>query len=129
MNPEQFKKRTKAFALRVIHLADSLPQSGSASVMARQLLRSGTSVGANYRAACRAKSRADFVSKLGTVEEECDESIYWMELLVDSGKIKAVRIADLMKEADEILAMVVASAKTARFQNPQSAIRNPQSRR
>jgi len=70
MNPEQFKKRTKAFALRIIHLTDSLPRSGSASVLGRQLLRSGTSVGANYRAACRAKSRPDFISKMGTVNPQ-----------------------------------------------------------
>ena len=129
MNPEEFKKRTKAFALRVINLADSLPFAGSTGVMTRQLLRSGTSVGANYRAACRAKSRADFISKMGNVEEECDESLYWMELLVESGKVKAKLLASLMQEANEILAMVVSSTNTARTRsNPQSAIRNPQSK-
>jgi len=84
------------------------------------------SVGANYRAACRAKSRADFISKLGTVEEESDETLYWMELLVESGKMKAAALSGLMREAGEILAMTVASINTARSgRNPQSAIRSP----
>lgn len=114
MKPEEFKERTKAFAVRVIMLVDSLPESRSTNVIANQLVRSGTSVGANYRAVCRAKSHADFISKLGNVEEECDESIYWMELLIDSGKMKASRLSPLMKEANEILAMIVASLNTAR---------------
>ena len=114
MNPEEFKKRTKAFAVRIIKHVDSLPSSRSTNVIANQLMRSGTSVGANYRAVCRAKSKADFVSKLGTVEEECDESLYWMELLVEAGKVKGSRLAPLMREAGEILAMVVASLNTAK---------------
>jgi four helix bundle protein len=81
------------------------------------MIRCGSSVGANYRAACRAKSRPDFVSKMGTVEEEADETIYWMELLIDTGIVKPKRIADLMSEADEILAIVVASIKTAKRQH------------
>jgi four helix bundle protein len=126
MNSEDFKKRTKAFALRVIRLVESLPSSRTADVIGRQLLRSGTSVGANYRAACRARSRAEFISKMGIVEEECDESIYWMELLADGRLMKVGRLSNLMKEADELLAMIVASCKTARIaNNPQSAIRNP----
>jgi len=114
MNPEEFKKRTKAFAVRIIRLVDSLPRSRSTNVIANQLMRSGTSVGANYRAVCRAKSKADFISKLGNVEEECDETVYWMELLIESGKMKASRLSSLMKEADEILSMIVASSTTAR---------------
>ena len=114
MKPDEFKQRTKAFAVRIIKLVDGLPPSRSTNEIASQLVRSGMSVGANYRAACRAKSRADFISKLGNVEEECDETIYWMELLIDSGKMKAVRLASLMSEANEILAMIVASMKTAR---------------
>src|SRR5437879_3772664 len=102
MNPEEFKKRTKSYALRVIKVVDSLPRERSANVMANQLIRSGTSVGANYRAVCRAKSKADFISKLGTVEEECDESLYWMELLVESGKVKPPRLGPLMREGEEI---------------------------
>lgn len=85
--------RTKSFALRVIRLVDSLPQTGSAGVIGRQLLRSGTSVGANYRAACRARSKREFVAKLGIVEEECDESIYWMELLGKGGLVPEERLA------------------------------------
>lgn len=80
------------------------------------MIRCGSSVGANYRAACRAKSKPDFVSKMGTVEEEADETIYWMELLVDTGIVKPKRIADLMSEADEILSIVVASIRTAKRQ-------------
>jgi len=126
MNPEELKKRTKAFAVRIIKLVDKLPASRAADAIARQIVRSGMSVGANYRAACRAKSRADFISKLGTVEEECDETLYWMELLVESGKLRASSLDDLMREAGELLVIIVASINTARCKNnPQSAIRNP----
>ena len=128
MSPEEFKQRTKAFAVRIIKLADSLPNSRSTNVIANQLMRSGTSVGANYRAACRAKSKADFISKLGTVEEECDEVLYWLELLIETGEMKTARLSSLMQEAGEILAMVCSSLNTARSRrnNLQSAIRNPQ---
>ena len=126
MNADDFKQRTKAYALRIIHLFEALPKNGTASVLGRQLLRSGTSVGANYRAACRAKSPADFVSKLGTVEEECDETLYWLELLIEAGQVKPSRVCELMKEGGEILALTVASINTAR-RGKQSAIRNPQS--
>lgn len=78
------------------------------------MLRSGTSVGANYRAACRARSRADFVAKMKIVEEECDESIYWLELLAEAGSVKAERLVDLLNEANELLSLTVASIKTAR---------------
>ena len=83
-------------------------------VIGRQLLRSGTSVGANYRAACRAKSAADFISKMGTVEEEADESLYWMELLIEAEIAKSVKLEPLMNEADELLAITVSSINTAR---------------
>jgi four helix bundle protein len=126
MNPEELKKRTKAFAVRVINLVDRLPNSKAANIIANQLVRSGTSVGANYRAACRAQSRADFISKLGTVEAEADETLYWMELLIESGKVKATALANLMRGAGEIRAMTVTSINPARSgRNPQSAIRNP----
>lgn len=115
MTPEQFKSRTKRFALRIIALVDSLPQSFTIRRIADQLLRAGTSVGANYRAADRAKSKADFSSKMGTVEEECDESLYWMELLIESGCLRAEAIEDLMNEGREILAMTVSSINTARL--------------
>ena len=126
MNQEDFKRRTKAFALRIIKLAGQLPNTMVGQVVGRQLLRSGTSVGANYRAACRAKSGADFISKMGNVEEECDESLYWMELLIESGTMKPKRLSLLMNEGNELLAMVVQSIHTARRGN-KSAIRNPQS--
>src|SRR5580704_4853841 len=128
MNPDEFKRRTKQFALRIIKLVESLSNTKTANVVGRQLLRSGTSVGANYRAACRARSCAEFIAKMGIVEEECDESLCWMELLVESGEMRQSRLSDLMKEASELLALVVASCKTARLRgNPQSEIRNPKS--
>ena len=114
MNAEEMKKRTKAFALKIIQLVDKLPPGMIKSVVGRQLLKSGTSVGANYRAACRARSVADFISKMGIVEEEADESIYWLELLVDSGTLAAEKAESLITEADEILAITVSSIRTAR---------------
>lgn len=114
MAKEEFKKRTRAFGLRTIHLVESLPRNQTAQTLGHQLIRAGTSVGANYRAAVRGKSRADFISKMGTVEEECDESIYWIEMLVDAGSVKSTRVADLLDEGNQILAIVVASIKTAR---------------
>jgi four helix bundle protein len=114
MNADEMKKRTKAFALRVIKLVESLPKGRTADVIGRQLLRSGTSVGANYRSACRAKSSADFINKMSIVEEEVDESIFWMELLVESGVISEALLKSLILEANELLAITVASINTAR---------------
>ena len=114
MEHDELRKRTKEFALRVIKLANALPNTAEGRVIRDQLLRYGTSVGANYRAAKRAKSTADFINKMGTVEEEVDESMYWMELIVEAGLMSEKRISDLYNEADEILAMVVSSIKTAR---------------
>ncbi len=114
MNSDELKKRTKAFALSVIRLVEALPAGRTADVIGRQLLRSGTSVGANYCAACRAKSTADFISKMGTVEEEADESLYWMELLIEAEIVESVKLEFLMNEANELLAMTVASINTAR---------------
>jgi four helix bundle protein len=114
MDPNEFKSRTKSFGLRIVRLTEALPKSRTSDVIGKQLLRCGTSVGANYRAACRAKSQADFIAKMKIVEEECDESVYWIELLVESDQVKENLISDLLKEANEILAMVVASLKTAR---------------
>jgi four helix bundle protein len=126
MNPDELKQRTKSFGKRAIKLTESLPKNATSSVIGRQLLRSATSVGANYRAVCRARSRADFIAKLGIVEEECDESLYWLEMLVETNQIKPILVSGLMKEGEEILAIAVASAKTARVKNnPQSAIANP----
>jgi len=114
MTPEDMKKRTKAFALRAIRAAGALPRTQSGAVLGRQLLRAGTSVGANYRAACRARSKSEFAAKLGIVEEECDESLYWMELIIEAGLLPRTKLSPLMKEAEEILAIVVASITTAR---------------
>ena len=97
-----------------MRLIESLPRSKVGDVIGRQLLRSGTSVGANYRAACRGKSAVDVIAKLGIVEEEADESIYWLELLVDGGIVKLDRVEAIEKEANELLAMTVASIKTMR---------------
>jgi four helix bundle protein len=114
MNQEEMKQRTKLFALGVIRLTESLPKERTAEVLGRQLLRSGTSVGSNYRSACRAKSIADFISKMGIVEEEVDESLYWMELFIAAGIEVGINMKALMREAEELLAITVASIKTAR---------------
>ena len=100
MNKDELKQRTKAFALRVMALVDHLPNSAKGRVLGDQLLRSGTSVGANYRAACRARSTAEFISKLGNVLEEADESGYWMELIIDGGLLPAKRVESLLHEAN-----------------------------
>ena len=110
----QLKPRTKQFAIRTIRLVEALPATRTADVIGRQLLRSALSAGSNYRSACRARSRADFVSKMGIVEEEIDECLYWMEMLIESSAMKQERLEPLMSEAGEIAAMVVASIKTAR---------------
>ena len=114
MSTEDLRKRTRAFALRVIRLCESLPSGRTANTIANQLIRCGTSVGANYRAACRARSPAEFIARMGVVEEECDECLYWMELLIESSIIEQKLLADLMQEADELLSIVIASIKTAR---------------
>ena len=111
------RARTKAFALRVVRMVDCPPGSRSADVIGRRLLRSATSVGANYRAACRARSTAEFLAKMGIVGEEADESEYWLEMLADGGVLPRDRVADLLAEAGEITAMVVASIRTARANN------------
>jgi four helix bundle protein len=113
MTPDELRQRTKAFALRVIRLSEVLPRTPTANIIQRQIVRSGTSVGANYRAACRARSRADFAAKLAVAEEEADETLYWLELLGDSGLIKADRLTRLQQEANELIAIITASRKTA----------------
>lgn len=129
MKPEELKLRTKKFALRVIKLYRSLPKGKDAEVLGYQLLRAGTSVGANYRAACRARSQADFISKITIVEEEADESAYWIELLVESELVKKELLVELLKEANELTAIFTASGHTAKASpdNPKFKIRNPQS--
>jgi four helix bundle protein len=114
MKNENLRHRTKKFALLVIQFVEALPQNKTCHILGRQLLRSGTSVGANYRAACRAKSPADFISKMGTLEEEADESAFWTELLLESNQAVGPTAAALLKEADELTAIAVASIKTAK---------------
>lgn len=113
---EQLRDRTKAFALRIVRLFRSLPKSTEAQVLGKQLLRAGTSVAANYRAACRARSRAEFISKIGTVVEEADECALWIEMLVDSGIMKKERLAELLSEARQLTAIFTASKRTAKQQ-------------
>ena len=114
MNWEDMKRRTNRFGLRVIELVEDLPRGKTASTIGYQLIRSATSVGANYRAACRGRSKPDFISKIGITIEEADESLYWMELLVESGISPGEEIVELMHEANELVAILTASSKTAR---------------
>ena len=114
MNENDLLNRTKAFALRVIRLVDALPKTSVGKAIGNQLIRSGTSVSANYRAACRGRSKAEFIAKLGVVEEEADESCHWLELIIESGMMDETLVAPLLKEANEITAIMAASKKTAR---------------
>jgi len=109
-----FRRRTKEVALRIIRLVEALPQGPAAAVIGNQLLRSGTSVGANHRAAKRARSQAEFAAKMGIVEEELDECLYWMELLAESGMVPADRLQPLAEEVNELLAITVASIRTTK---------------
>jgi four helix bundle protein len=122
------KKRTKAFALRILKLADALPKTTAGRALVSQIVRSGTSVAANYRAACRAKSTADFIAKMGIVEEEADETLFWLELLEEFELVTTAKLTAIKQEADELIAITVASIKTARRNRaPGSAIRIPHS--
>ena len=121
MSPEEFKRRTFEYGIRVVLLMHALPKQDAARELGRQLLRAGTSVGANYRAAARARSRADFIAKLGVVEEEFDETLSWIEL----GFVKEKRVQPLHAEGTEILALVVASINTARPRPKPLRIRKP----
>jgi four helix bundle protein len=111
---EQIKYRTKKIGLEVIKLLDELPNKASAWAISKQIVRSSTSIGANYRAACRAKSTADFINKLKIVEEETDETLYWLELLEEGKLVNIERISPLKKEVNEILSIVIASIKTSK---------------
>ena len=113
-DPSDLRNRTKSYALRMIKLYQSLPKSGEAQVIGKQILRSGTSVGAQYREACRAKSPADFISKMEGSLQELDETGYWLELLAESGIMTANQLADLQKENNELTAIFVASVITAK---------------
>jgi len=111
---DELKKRTKQFAIRIVKLFRSLPRSEEARIIGRQMLRSGTSVAENYRAVCRARSKAEFIAKIGIVVEEADETVLWLELLVDTAMMPASRMAKLLVEANELLAIFAASQHTAR---------------
>ena len=108
MGENVLKGKSKKFALDIIEISEEIPDNHTGKVIKYQLVKSGTSVGANYRAACRAKSQADFIAKMGIVEEETDESMFWLEVLVEAGIFSMVTIKQLYKDADEILAMSVA---------------------
>jgi len=113
MNKQELQNRTKAFALRVLKLVDALPRSPAGRAISSQLVRSATSVGANYRAACRARSRPEFASKLGTVLEEADESLYWLEMIRDGKLLPESKLSLLLEEADELTAIFASSRKSA----------------
>ena len=117
VDEQTFKDRTKRLALNIIRLVETMPRNQTANVLGRQLVRSGTSMGANYRAACRGRSTADVIAKLRIVEEEADESVYWMELLLALGLVQQAQVAELMKETNEIIAMTVASIRTLQRRN------------
>jgi four helix bundle protein len=110
----EFRRRTFQFGISCIRIAETLPRSITADIIARQLIRAATSVGANYRAAIRGRSPAEFIAKLGLVEEECDEARYWLETLVALDLVEPARVADLQREGDAIIAITIASIRTAR---------------
>ena len=114
MPDENLKQRTKRFALRIIRMVESLPETKTANVIGSQILRSGTSIGANYRAGCLAKSKRDCINKLKIVEEEADETIYWLELLEESGIVPTKKLLSIKQEACEIFSIIVARIRTAR---------------
>jgi len=120
MTPEELKDRTKAFALRVMRLVDALPKSTKGRALASQLIRSGTSVAANYRAACRGRSRAEFIAKIGVVEEEADETALWIELIIADALLSKKKVQSLLDEANELVAIMAASYISAR----KNAVRN-----
>jgi len=113
-SPDEMRRRTKEFALRVIKLFRALPKREEARVLGRQILRSGTGVAANYRSACRARSRADFISKIGIAVEEADETSFWLELLIDAGIVKRGRLENLMVEVNELVRIFQGSRTTAK---------------
>ena len=114
MTKEELKIRTKRFALMIIKLIDDLPGTKAGHTIGNQIIRSGTSVAANYRSACRARSNADFISKITVVEEECDETLFWLELIEEAELLSKERLQDIISEADELSAIFTASGKTAR---------------
>jgi four helix bundle protein len=130
LDQKELKQRTKDFALRVIRLVEALPKTIVGKAIANQIMRSGTSVAANYRAACRSRSKAEFISKLGIVVEETDETAFWLEMVIEAGILPKERIDPLLLEADELAAIFVASRKTAGTSsksNQKSSIENRRS--
>jgi four helix bundle protein len=127
MNEREMIARTKHFALRIMKLVGALPKSIQGRAVASQLMRSGTSVAANYRAACRSRSKAEFIAKLGTVEEEADETAFWLELIIEGSLLTAAQIQPLLTEAGEIVAITAASKKTASATLAKSRIANRKS--
>jgi len=117
---EELKRRTKKFAIRVIKLFRCLPRTEEARIIGKQVLRSGTSVAANYRAVCRARSRAEFIAKIGIVVEEADETVFWFELLIEADVIRESKMQGLLTEANELLAIFAASQFTAKSRRPRS---------
>ena len=113
MSKAELLARRKAFGLRILKLMDHLPRNTSGRAIGSQLVRSGTSVGANYRAACRSRSRAEFAAKLGVVAEEADETVYWLEVIRDGNLLAAKKLTDLLKEADELTAIFTAGRRTS----------------
>jgi len=118
MNAEQLKQRTKAFSLRVVRFASSLPKDRVSDIFARQLVRCGTSIAANYRAACLARSRAEFAAKIGIVQEEADKTLFWFEMAEEAGLVQGHLVKDLLAEGGGILAIIIASRKTAKSKRP-----------
>jgi len=125
MTKEELKDRTKKFALLIINIVDQLPNTITGRTISNQIIRSGTSVAANYRSACRARSTADFISKITIVEEESDETLFWLELITDSNLLSVEKVTGVMKEAKELTAIFTATGRTAKGINSKSEIRNP----
>lgn len=130
MTEKEMLRRTKEFAIRIIKLVNALPKTIAGRAIGGQLMRSGTSVAANYRAACRGRSKAEFIAKLGTVEEEADESAFWLEVIIESNLMKESLVVDLLREAGELTAIMASSKITARVANSdrKSQIENRNSR-
>ena len=127
MNEDDLKARTKRFALRVMALVEALPKTVSGRAIGNQLVRAGTGVGSNYRACCRGRSRAEFIAKIGVVEEEADESAFWMELIIEGSLLPAAKVGPLLKDANELVA-IMASSRISAARRKQSAIANRKSK-
>lgn len=123
--PEALRKRTGEFALRIVWLFRALPETEEARIIGKQVLRSGTSVAANYRAVCRARSSREFISRMGVVVEEADETVFWLELLVESGIVAKPLLDNLLTEANELLAIFAASQRTARSRSRKATTNDP----